>query len=345
MGELATRRGAPAKGAASALKGEHKAVLLLLSLDDGVAAPILAQLGEDEIRKLREAADQLDEVSPQQLAEVHREFAELATAGAPASIKGGASHLRRLTGRALGEGKAARIWNDRQVEGPFADLGNLDARTILAMLDDEHPQAIAVVLSQIDPARACDVVALLPTDRQTDVVRRIARLKTVPEATLGEIERLVAQEIRAIGDTTTRPVDGLKVAAGIVKRLAAEVSEALVSEIASEDQAAADEIRNALFTFEDLLLLDTRGMQALLKEIPTEQILPALKTASEDMRAKIFGSISARAAALLQDDLEMLGPVRLADVEGAQRAIIDTALRLEKEGVLRIAREGSGDYV
>ncbi|MBI2893694.1 MAG: flagellar motor switch protein FliG [Deltaproteobacteria bacterium] len=331
--------------AAKTLSGPQKSLLFLVSLEESAATRILAQLSDEELRQLRKASSELSEASPQVLQEVHREFAERAGKGVPASLKGSASYLRRLAGKALGEGKIAELWSEKSEQGPVAELSKLDTATILGILELEQPQTIAVILAQFDSGKAVDLLSQMPTDRQTQIVLRMARLQTVPASVIADIEREFAEEIAALGDTSGRNIGGLEAAASLIKRLSAEATEGLLEELGKTDATAAEELRRALFTFEDLVRIDGRGMQVLLKEISTDQLVVALKSASDDIKEKVFGNISTRAAAMLKDELEMLGPVRLSDVEAAQRAIVETAMGLERDRKITIAREGGGEYV
>lgn len=340
MSNLAT------SGAPKTLTGPQKGLLFLVSLDETVATRILAQLTDDEIRTLRRVSGELSEAAPESVAEVHREFAARAERGVPQSLTGSGSYLRRLAGKALGEGRVAELWSDRgESEGPVAELAKLDATTILGLLELEQPQTIAVILSQLDPGKASELLLQMQAERQAEIVLRIARLQGVPAAVIDDIEREFAPQIAALRDTAGRAIGGIDAAANLVKRLAPDVSDGLLTELAATDTQAADELRRALFTFEDLVRVDGRGMQVLLKEISTDQLVLALKSASDDIKEKVFGNVSSRAAAMLRDELELLGPARLADVEAAQRAIVETALALEKDRKITVAREGGGSYV
>jgi len=339
---------APIAGAASAaaLSGPQKAMLFLVSLDEAVATRIFSHLSEEEVRLLRKASDELNEIAPTTVLAVHREFAELAGRGVPASLRGSSAYLRRLAGKALGEGKVAELWIDRPVaEGAVAALARLDDATILGMLELEQSQTVAVVMGQLEPARAAELLGQMPSARQAEIVLRTALMRSVPESVIEEIEQELSGELATFGQAKRRKVGGVEAAASLMKRMKPEICDGIIEQVASTDTRAADEIRRALFTFDDLVRIDGRGMQTLLKEISTDQLVLALKTASDDLKEKVFGNVSTRAAATLREELEILGPVRVADVENAQRAIIEIAMGLERDGKIQIAREGAGDYV
>lgn len=342
MTDLATRpaqQGRPFTGA-------EKGLLFIVSIDEPIATRVLAQLTPGELKELRKATETLTEVDPAAIARIHREFAERVRQGVPASLKGSGAYLRRLAGKALGEGRVAEFWEERPaVEGPMARMAELDVATILGLLENEKPQTLAVILSQFDPGKAAELLSRLPAHQRADVVLRLAKLKKIPESVIREIEQLFEAEMANLNDEARLEIDGIEAAAGIVKRLESDLSDSLLQDISSVDDEVADELRRNLFTFEDLLRVDGRGMQVLLKEISTDQLVVALKSASEDLREKVFGNVSARAANMLRDELEMLGPVKVSDVEQAQQEICAIALKLEQEGRIEIAREGGGNYV
>lgn len=328
------------------LTGAQKGLLFLLSIDEAIATRVLGHLGPDEVRTLRAAAEGLHEVDPDTIAMVLREFAEVVEAGLPTSMKGSGAYLRRLVGQALGEGKAAELWSDSITgEGSIQQLVKLDVPSVLALIEREHPQTIAVVLSQVPAVRAAEIVQAMPPERQADIMVRLAQIKAVPRTVMEEIDRQFASELEAMEDGDRFDIDGTQAAINMLKRMDGERTEALIEELAALDEALAEELRKSLFTFDDLLRVDGRGMQTLLKEVSTETLVAALKTASDEIREKVFGSVSSRAGAMLREELEMLGPMRVSDVEKAQMEIVQAALSLEREGRINIAKEGGGDFV
>jgi flagellar motor switch protein FliG len=329
------------------LSGAQKGFLLLISLDESVATRILGYLSDEELKTLRKASEQIREVSPQTVLALHKEFSLRANQGAPAPLKGGSAYLKRLAGKAFGEGRAAQLWSDREERrGVVAELERLEPSTLLGVIEDESPQTIAVILSQFEAGKAADVLGQMTKERRGQVLFRMAKLEAVPESTIKEIEEEFAGELKALSsESSRRKVGGVDATAAVMKRLKGPALEGLLDSMQDADAQITDQIKRALFTFEDLARISGRGIQTLLKEIATDQLLLALRTASDDMREKIFGNVSSRAAAMLREELEMMGPVRLSDVETAQRAIVERALQLEQEGQIRIEREGTGDYV
>ena len=345
---LNVRKDNPTQGAElQRLTGAQKGFLLLISLDESIATRILGYLSDEELKVLRKASEEVREVSAQTLLALHKEFASRAGEGAPTTLKGGSAYLKRLAGKAFGEGRAAQLWSDREERsGVVAELERLEPSTLMGVLEDESAQTVAVILSQFEASRAADVLALIPRERRGQVLFRMAKLETVPESTIREIEEEFAGELKALSTQQgRRKVGGVDAAAAVMKRLKGPALEGILDQMQDVDASITDQIKRALFTFEDLTRISGRGIQTLLKEIATDQLLLALRTASDDMREKVFSNVSSRAAAMLREELEMMGPVRLSDVETAQRAIVERALALEAEGQIRIEREGSGDYV
>lgn len=331
---------------ASQLSGAQKGLLFLISLEESIATRVLSHMSPQEVQALRAASDGLAEVHPTVIAAVHREFAEQIDDGVPTSMKGSGAYLRRLVGQALGEGKAAELWSDKaQNNTAVQKLANLDTPGVLAIIEREHPQTIAVILSQFGSGKAAEVLTEMTTERQAEVMVRLTKLASVPTSVMDEMDKQFAHELDSMGDGERIEIPGVKVATNLLKRLDPERSEALIEELASIDSALADELRSSMFTFEDLIRIDGRGMQQLLKEVKTESLVVALKTASDEIREKVFGSVSSRAAAMLREELELLGPMRVSDVEQAQQAIVEVALNLERDGRITIADEGGGDYV
>lgn len=328
------------------LSGPQKALVLLLSLDDSAASKIVANLKEQELRVLKRSTDELEEVDAKTIVQVHREFAELLRQGAPASLEGSEGYLRKLAGKAFGERRADEFWeDDGGVSGLVTALADLDVTSTRALLDSEHPQTIAVVLSQLPAERAGKILEAMAEERQVEVVSRLARLENVPEAVMEDLEKHFQQEVAGLGDGRKRDVHGKKVAANILKMLKPEISDALLDELGADDDELAESIRQQLFTFEDLHDIDDRGLQVLLKEVSTDQLVLSLKTASDRIKDRFFGNVSSRAAQMLQEELEFMGPVKVAEVEAAQQAIVQTALSLQRDGRIQIATSGGGDLV
>lgn len=348
MSQLAlTERGSGKGRDGRSLTGAQKSLVFLMSLEESVATSILTRFAPDEINSLRRATQSLSEIDPVLIAEVHREFTERVERGVPTSLRGSGAYLRRLAGKVLGEGRVAEIWHEtqRNEDDPLAKLSGLDVGMLLGMLDEEKPQTAALLLSQFDPGLASDVLKRMPTERQAEIVLRISRLGAVPESLLQDLKEHFASELDSIVDEKRQHIEGPEAAARLIRRLAPAETEALLESLTALDEPSVEEIRKRLFTFEDLLRIDDRGIQLLLRDVAMEKLVVALKTASDDLKEKILGNVSSRVAAMIREEIETLGPVRVSDVEDAQREICALAQALSNAGRLTIAREGGGDFV
>lgn len=318
------------------LTGPEKAVLMLLSLDEATAAPIVAEFDATELRKLREVASLMRAVPSAALNDVYSEFVDRAQ-GLVAVPHGGISYLRRLAANALGEHRSDEVL-DAPVSG-FERIARAASDTVASILANEHPQVAAAILSQVEPARAARIFELLPLEVQTPVLLRLSALTEVPAGLLETVASAFADDLPPSESEAAISVDGVSRAAALVRKLGKERAGEILAQLTDENADVAAEIRQAMFTFEDLIKVDTRAMRSILSEVPSDALVLALKTASEAMRAHVLSCMSARAAELIRDDLEALGAVRLAEVEAAQRQVVEAALRLEAGGAISLGQD------
>jgi flagellar motor switch protein FliG len=319
------------------LTGPEKAVLMLLSLDEAAAAPIVAELDDGELRKLRETATLMRAVPASALDEVYGEFVERARE-AVAVPRGGVTYLRRLASRALGEERSQRIFTNAEPSG-LERIAQVEPAAVAALMEREHPQLTAAVLSQLEPGRAAHVLEAMSPERQALVVSRLASMTQVPAGLLEGVASALASELPPAEAEAAMSVDGLGAAAKILRKLGKDASTTVLGRLEQDSQEMADQIRRALHTFDDLASLDPRALRVLLQEIPQDRLVLALKIATDEVKQKLFSAMSARAAELMRDDLEALRGVRLADVEAAQQEIVQVALRLESEGTISLGGE------
>ncbi len=314
------------------LTGPEKAVLMLLSLEESVAAPIIAELDDGELRRLREVASLMREVPAASLDSVYEEFLQRSTE-AFAVPRGGVRYLRRVAARALGEDRTAQIF----FEGPTTAMERLvtaDASALAVVLENEHEQLVAAILSQLPREKARDVLAQLPEPMRASVVQRLARITEIPAGLLEEVAASLLAELPAAGAEAMISVDGVAKSASLIRQLEPDVAKMLLETLGQGDEALAEEIRRSMYSFEDLMVLDKKAMRALLDGVSAGHLTMALKTASEALKEHIFGSMSKRAADRLREDLELLGGVKLAEVEAAQQEILSQAMVLAAEGVI-----------
>jgi flagellar motor switch protein FliG len=318
----------------SALTGPQKAVLMLLSLDEATATPILAEMDPEDVKKLRDAAAGLRAVPTTSLDGVYAEFIERSRT-AVAVPKGGVRYLRRLAGRALGEPAAQQIFLEAEATA-IQRLAQAEPSALASVMETEHPQLVAAILSQLDNEKAARVLEALPEAARPAILERLGTMSEVPASLLEDVANALSAELPVAQSGGVMEVNGIARSAALVRRLGRETGEQLLGSIEEGNSELAGEIRKAMYTFEDLNALDARALRSLLESVPVERLTMALKTASETLKTHIFASMSKRAAERIKEDMEIMGGVRLSDVEAAQREIVEVALRLDAEGTISL---------
>ena len=316
----------------------EKAVLFLLSLDEQIAANVVRELGEVELRKLRAVAATMREVPAGALDDTFHDFIQR-SASAVAVPRGGLPYLRKLSAGALGEQRAREIFEDG-VTSPLARLEGAPSDAVASLLQREPPQLVAAVLARMEPAHAARILGAMDSERQTTVIRHVSAMTEIPAKVLEDIAQALANELPTSDASTLVSVDGIAKAAELLNAAGKDTSSAILAAIESDDGALAMDVRQAMFTFDDLRRLDPKSMRELLRELPGERLTLALKGASPELADAVFAGLSSRAAELIKDDLEVLGRVKKSEVEAARREIVEAALRLESEGRVDLGRDG-----
>lgn len=326
----------------ASLGGKEKAAILILGLDKRAAAQILKELSDDELRELKSACDALDRKALGSIDEVMNEFSvRLSTTRVPLTAT--PAYVSQLITSAVGEERARRVLPDSK-PNRLAMLGQLDPKVAAELISREHPQAIAALLYHLDSAIGGKIMKHLPEDKMPDLVVRIAGLNLVTEDALRELEETLSATLGEEEEVDTK-LDGVSKAATLVNFLTPETGRKVVDEMSTLDEALAKRVRDARFTIEDVAKADQRGLQLVLREIESDKLLLALKTASDEVRNKLLSCVSSRVADSLREELAVMGPVRVKDVEDAQKRIIDVALQLQKDGKLMIAGAQGDDFV
>ncbi|MDX2055308.1 MAG: FliG C-terminal domain-containing protein [Polyangiaceae bacterium] len=320
------------------LTGPEKAVLMLLSMDESTAVPVVAELDATDIKKLRDVALLMREVPASSLDRVYQEFIAR-TQQAVAVPKGGERYLRKITTRALGEAKTNELFHEGATSA-MERLSSADPTQLGSILEREHPQLVAALMSQMSTDRAALLLQALPEEQRSVVLERLSTMTEIPAGLLEEVAAALSTELPTGGTEAAISVDGISRSAALVRKLGRELGEALLENMDQGNSALAAEIRRSMYSFEDLKVIDKKAMRDLLKEIATDRLALALKTASEELKIHFLSAMSKRAAEMMREDMELLGGVRLSDVEAAQREIVETALRLESEGVLSLDTGG-----
>ena len=310
-------------------------------------ATIFNHLDEKEVKAIGEEMTRIKNINPKAISSVLNEF--LGAINGDKILGGsGGRFFERTVSRAFSPNKATTLLSkveSRKGQEYFEKLESLSPEMVVNFISGEHPQTIALILSNIGNEMAGKVVKLLPEEIQSDVIVRIARLDSVSSDIVSEIQEILAEQVSSIGEAGPKSQGGPEAAAEILNQVDRKTESAILEKIEEDEEELAEEIRQSMFIFEDFINLDDRSIRALLKEIGNEELLLALKTASESLKDRIFGNLSQRAAEMLKEDMEVMGPVKLVEVEQAQQMIIKTARRLEEEGKIVMGGKGGDDVV
>lgn len=337
----------PATKKSSEMSGLNKAALLLVSVSQEVAAKVLSSLDKDSIEAVSTAIATLGEVSGDDRSRVVEEFYQMAKARQYLD-QGGLEYARQLLEQSLSEEEADEILKavEQSIRAtPFSFLKKAESANLLTFIQEEHPQTIALVLAHLDPKQSAEVLAGLPANKQLDVVRRIAAMEHTNPDIVKEVEKGLESRLAAIVVQKYEKTGGVEAVAEMLNLADRATEKAILEALEEEDAELVESIRRLMFVFEDIILVNDKGIQQVLKEIDNEVLALALKTASEELKDKIFRNMSERAATLIKEDMEYMGPVRLSDVESAQQKVVDIVRKLEEAGEVIIQGRGGGGEV
>ncbi|GAB6935772.1 flagellar motor switch protein FliG [Calditerricola yamamurae] len=328
------------------LSGLQKAAILLISLGSEVSARVFQHLTEEEIEQLTLEIASMRKVEPELKEAVLAEFQEMARAQAYIE-QGGILYAKQVLEQALGEEKALRILNrltaNLQVR-PFDTIRKADPGQVLNFIQNEHPQTIALVLSYLQPEQAAVILSALPPTLQADIARRIALMDRASPEVISQVEHILEQKLAANVSQDYLSAGGIEAIVAILNRVDRTTERTILDTLEVEDPDLAEEIRKRMFVFEDIVTLDDRSIQRVIREVDQRDLQLALKVASEEVREAIFRNMSKRMAETFREELEYMGPVRLRDVEEAQSRIVAVIRRLEEAGEVIISR-GGGDEI
>ena len=276
---------------------------------------------------------------------IFAQFNELASSQFPIQIghAEGTQFIKNVVSKAVEKGKAQTILEEMQEEGKwnlFQKIRRLDPKTVANFIRGEHPQTIAIILTHLDTSQAAAILAELPEPLQADVVYRIAELENIPPGIVEEIDQALEKEIAMIKGSEGQQRGGVRLVAEILNQMDSSAENTILKGIEEQKQTLAEDIRRLMFVFEDLIQVDDKSIMAILKEVNNETLMPAMKTASDELKEKIFKNMSERAVQMMKEDLEVMGPIRLKDVEAAQQAILKIAKKLESEGKIVLMSKG-----
>ncbi|MES2854358.1 MAG: flagellar motor switch protein FliG [Bdellovibrionota bacterium] len=328
------------------LRGFEKAAILMNYLGPEACKKLLKRMDDGDIRKLLTVMGKYRIVPISVTKRVLEEYYELVSESEDYIFSDNVTSKDTVVD-ALGEERARGVLGHLNVSNSqrpsLESLEVVDAKSLANFLIHEHPQTVSVILAHLEPEKKGEVLKRLPEALQAEVVLRMANLDHVAPELISEVDRVLKEELATIGTVEQAALGGVQPVAEMLNVMDKNTEKAIMSRIEEKDPILAEEIRKLMFVFEDIVKIDDKGIQTLLKEVPNDKLLLALKTANEEIKNKIFKNISQRAAQLLKDDLGNMGPSRLSDVEGAQVEIVNVARRLEGEGKILIARGGSED--
>jgi len=330
-----------------ALTGTQKSAILMMLLGEEEASEIIRNLSPKEVQHLGSAMYSGQGLGPENVNKVLDEFLEIIKEQTSLGL-GSDSYIRNVMTKALGNDKAQSVLGritPMSSNRPIEILDWMDARAIAEMVLDEHPQIISLIVSYLEPSVGADVMNMLPVDLQADVIRRVATLETVQPDALRELEVVMQQKFAANTSLRASQVGGVKAAAALMNFTQQDTEQRIMKVLGKDDKDLMQAIQENMFLFENLIESDDRSLQTLLRSVETEDIVVAMKGADEALRDKLFACMSSRAAANIMDEMEALGPVRLTEVQDAQKAIINVARRLSDEGAIVLAGRGGDDFV
>ena len=327
--------------------GLQKAAILLITLGPERSADIFQHLKEDEIEELTLEIANTRSISPQVKEDVLNEFYQICLAQQYIA-EGGIGYAKELLDKALGADKAqeviSKLTASLQVR-PFEFVRKTDPSQLLNFIQDEHPQTIAMILSYLTAPQASMVLGALPPEKQADVAKRIAMMDRTSPDVIKEVERVLERKLSSLVNQDDTIVGGVDAIVSILNAVDRSTEKHIMDSLEFEEPELADEIRKKMFLFEDILLLDDRAIQRVLRDVDNADLGVALKAANEEVQNVIFKNLSKRLAAMIKEDMEFMGPVRMKDVEEAQQKIVSVIRKLEDAGEIVISRGGGDEIV
>ncbi|GFD72813.1 flagellar motor switch protein FliG [Alteromonas sp. IB21] len=331
----------------SKLEGVEKAAILLLSLSEEDAAQILKHLEPKQVQKLGAEMAKVDDMTQTKITSVHKHFIEeiqnYSTIGFQSQ-----DFVKRALTAALGEDKAANLIDQILMGSGAKGLDSLkwmDSKQVASIIRNEHPQIQTIVLSYLEPEQSAEILAQFPEKVRLDLLMRIANLEEVQPAALQELNEIMEKQFAGQAGTQAAKMGGLKSAANIMNYLDTAIEGQLMDAIREQDEEMSQQIQDLMFVFDNLVDVDDKGIQAILREVQQDALLKAIKGADEELKDKIMRNMSKRAAEMLADDLEALGPVRISEVETAQKEILSVARRLSDSGEIMLGGGGGEEFL
>ncbi|NLK00513.1 MAG: flagellar motor switch protein FliG [Clostridia bacterium] len=329
------------------LTGKQKAAVLFISLGPELSSSIMKQLSDEDIESVSYEIANMDVVDAAVQEEVVAEFLEMFEVQ-HYLLKGGVQYAKQILEKTLGVNKAneyIRKLTAAAKQHPFSGLRKTDPKYLLNFIENEHPQAIALILSYLDPDQSAAVLGALPQEKQANVAKRIATTDTISPEVVKEVESVLEKKLSTISSEKFSFAGGIQSVVDILNRVDRGTERTIIETLEQEDPELADDIRDRMFVFEDINTLDDVAIRRTLREVDMKDLSKGLKGASETLLNRILQNMSARAGEMLQEEMDFLGPIRLREVEEAQQSIVQVIRRLDEAGEIIISRGGEDEVV
>ncbi|MBO4335731.1 MAG: flagellar motor switch protein FliG [Desulfovibrio sp.] len=326
------------------LTGHQRTAVLLLAMGDKFTADVFKRMERQEIAEVSKAIVELEPVPRETVEEVLREFHESLTEGVD-MISGGSETAKRMLVKNLDPETAKYVMDSLSLETgqePFRELSQASPRLLSQILRNEHPQTLALIMGHLSSDQAASLLSNLPASVRAEVLTRLAKLESVPEDMLLEVDKVLTSQLIAMGGKEGKKVGGVQSVAEILNAVDRATGEEILTEIEEDSTQMAEDIRNLMFVFEDCKHIDDKGVRELLKSVSNEDLTLALKGASDELKEKFLSNMSERAGNMIREELEFMGPTKLSDVEAAQQNIVKIVRKLEGENKLVVSR-GAGE--
>ncbi len=323
------------------LSGPERAAVLLMNLGEEIAAKVLLNLDDREIQNIGNYISDLGDVDLDTMDSINKDFYNMVESGIGGLGKGGMDFLKSALMQALDPAKATEILNNittpgEEMGGGLETVRLLDPKIISSFIVSEHPQTAAIILAHLDPPVASLTIRELPEENRMEIIHRLATLERVAPSVIRELDEALQAEFRTSGAVSGNKLGGVEIAAEVMGSLDRETEMSILIAMDEVDLDLANEIRNLRFTFEDILKIDDAGIQQIMKEINQEDLVIGLKTATDELKEKLFSNMSERAGLMMKEDLESLGPKKISEVQKAQQKVIAVCKKLEEDGKIVI---------
>ena len=328
------------------LSGPQKAAILFLTMGEEYSTALFKELDEASIKKIGKYMSEITHIPSDVLSTVMNEFLINFKSDGDVVISG-EDFLKQIVNKSMDKESAREVFKVIGEKGssvPFSDLTYIPVENLINIIQGEHPQTVALILSYLPYEKAAEVLKSFPEELKTDVALRIVQIGQVDVEIVNELDKVIKNELSKIGGAT-RKCDGIETLANILNQVDGITEESVLSHIENEDGDLADMVRQKMFVFEDLLQIENRHFRDILQNVDNQLLIKALKTTSDEMKDKVFSNLSERASEMLREDMEVMGPIKLSEVEESQQEIIRIAKRLESEGRIVLAKGGDDVFV